>query len=157
MDLNTGGPAFPKGVIAFEPRESDLSKRNEMLGDGMTLRDYFAAKALVALVTKGDAHFTEFEWAETGSEEYAEAAYRFADAMLKARDAVQQKATETPVQLLGLTVRAEGELLDGGVRTVEELCLKSANDLLRLPRLGRVSLKNIRERLAAHNLKLRGD
>jgi len=59
MTNETGGPAFPWGT-AFA---------------GMTLRDYFAAKAMQVLC---DDNFTE--------EQIAEASYNMADAMLKARE-----------------------------------------------------------------------
>ena len=58
--------------------------------DGMTLRDYFAAKAMMSLYLSG------LEWEPTGKpldpehmiilEELAVDSYQFADAMLKARD-----------------------------------------------------------------------
>jgi hypothetical protein len=45
---------------------------------GMTLRDYFAAKAMQALVSRSDFEFEDSTW---------ENAYDMADAMMKARDA----------------------------------------------------------------------
>jgi hypothetical protein len=64
---NTGGPAFPT------PRY----ERNDMYSLGMTLRDYFAAKAMQGMLTRpgsitliDDANF----------------AYKMADALLKARN-----------------------------------------------------------------------
>lgn len=70
-NTNTGGPAFPT------PRY----ERGDMYSLGMTLRDYFAAKALPIVVG----------WMSTRSEilEYsqcAKSAYGIADAMLKARE-----------------------------------------------------------------------
>ena len=56
---NTGGPAFPTDT-AFQ---------------GMTLRDYFAAKALQGLATDP----------RLGPDGEAALAYRYADAMMKAR------------------------------------------------------------------------
>ena len=44
---------------------------------GMTLRDYFAAKAMQGLISTEGAG---------SAERYAEIAYKLADAMLKARD-----------------------------------------------------------------------
>ena len=62
-------PAFPLPEYAHFSR----SERNE----GMTLRDYFAAKAFNALLmTRGDSL----------TQEIARAAYDYADAMLKARN-----------------------------------------------------------------------
>ncbi len=67
MNKETGGPAFPfKGAI------NDSS--------GMTLRDYFAAKAMQAIVADHKMVV------ELGSRDViAESAYNIADAMLKAR------------------------------------------------------------------------
>ena len=65
MTTNTGGPAFP---FAF----TDEAR----VSDGMTLRDYFAAKAMQALIDN-DGLFSEIPTQ----------AYALADAMLKAREA----------------------------------------------------------------------
>lgn len=63
--VNTGGPAFPSGTAC----------------QGMTLRDYFAAKALQAQVGNP---------LKLGDDEahrlIAERAYRMADTMLKQRE-----------------------------------------------------------------------
>jgi hypothetical protein len=67
MTTNTGGPAFPSAD--FEHHEYT----------GMTLRDYFAAKALEQrgfIVRPYDT-----------TDETAKDCYRMADAMLKAREA----------------------------------------------------------------------
>ena len=62
-DTNTGGPAFPFGTAYA----------------GMTLRDYFAAKAMAAEMVSG-IHEDGFAWT-------AARAYALAEAMLQARDA----------------------------------------------------------------------
>ena len=72
--IETGGPAFPLQSIGpeFAPGYA-----------GMTLRDYFAAKAMQGLVS---GHFAKY-----GHEDYwprpeiASEAYEIADAMLAAR------------------------------------------------------------------------
>jgi hypothetical protein len=61
----TGGPAFPTKRLI----ERDM--------DGMTMRDYFAAKAMQADMEDG-IHEADFL-------EYACRAYKMADAMLEAR------------------------------------------------------------------------
>jgi len=66
-DKQTGGWAFPT--------ETDFTYQH-----GMTLRDYFAAKAMQAFYSRPDSD----EWEP---HEVAEDAYVIADAMLKARDA----------------------------------------------------------------------
>ena len=64
-NTNTGGPAFPTHLN---------------LTQGMTLRDYFAAKAMTGLLTAEIV-------GKYSKEHVAEIAYRIADAMLKAREA----------------------------------------------------------------------
>ena len=64
-----GGPAFPAPAGVSHITEQ-----------GMTLRDYFAAKAM-------QGYLSDSEWlGEVSPQGTAEAAYRVADAMLKARD-----------------------------------------------------------------------
>jgi len=65
MKKETGGQAFP--------HENHLSHR------GMTLRDYFAAKAMQTMLGWDNDH--------TNWDSYAEDAYMMADAMLKVREA----------------------------------------------------------------------
>ena len=67
-NTNTGGPAFPF-IDSASPLEHP----------GMTLRDYFAARAMAADMADG-IHENDFAWA-------AARAYKMADAMLKAREA----------------------------------------------------------------------
>jgi hypothetical protein len=66
-NTNTGGPAFPV---------CDAARIHEL--EGMTLRDYFAAKAMQALVSADQM---------TPHDYVAKDAYGYADAMLKAREA----------------------------------------------------------------------
>ncbi len=69
-----GGPAFPS--------------ENHSLCYGMTLRDYFAAKALQVVYDKNWEMFMNetFESPEEAVEGAAKDAYELADAMLKARE-----------------------------------------------------------------------
>jgi uncharacterized protein with PhoU and TrkA domain len=67
-NTNTGGPAFPLHNHGVQTLGMHLS--------GMTLRDYFAAKAMQGLMD-----------AAMPMPEIADAAYDMADAMLKAREA----------------------------------------------------------------------
>ena len=75
MTTETGGPAFPGLHPSKECRYQDA---------GMTLRDYFAAKAMQGmLAANGDSNgYLEYE-----EKTVAANAYRLADAMLKARSA----------------------------------------------------------------------
>ena len=65
MRKNTGGPAFP-------------TPPGHWTEEGMTLRDYFAAKAMSAIMPSRPPD-------KMVAEQIAEAAYFIADAMLKVR------------------------------------------------------------------------
>lgn len=81
-NTNTGGPAFPVLIV---DRPKELTHFN-----GMTLRDYFAAKAMQGLMAgrwKADMHGIPYDAYRADAEEWAKSAYHFADAMLKARQA----------------------------------------------------------------------
>jgi hypothetical protein len=72
--INDGGPAFPSTIQYFH----DDKNANEE--QDMTLRDYFAAKAMPQFIdfgTRSDDEYFELS---------ARAAYLMADAMLKARE-----------------------------------------------------------------------
>ena len=79
MEDKTGGPAFPFGQIS----EMTGQPINGFYAPGMTLRDYFAAKAMQAMIEKlsVDIHTYGDEWPTFA----AQSAYQYADAMLKER------------------------------------------------------------------------
>ena len=64
---NTGGPAFPTHPVMGQISAPGL---------GMSLRDFFAAKAMQGILANG----------ESGLQTLSQAAYTIADAMLKARE-----------------------------------------------------------------------
>ena len=64
-NTNTGGPAFPSPAL-------------QSFKEGMTLRDYFAAKAMQGILTDPEIVM--------GATEIADLSYKYADAMLKARE-----------------------------------------------------------------------
>jgi hypothetical protein len=72
--INDGGPAFPH-FKTNEQGKTELCPQG-----GMTLRDYFAAKALNAFISLPNTRGTETEFAVWS--------YAFADAMLAARKEV---------------------------------------------------------------------
>ena len=71
--MNTGGPAFPY-----------VSDADFDYGTGMTLRDYFAAKAMQSIMSddryRGVVGVNNYEINASSD------AYKMADAMLKARE-----------------------------------------------------------------------
>jgi hypothetical protein len=76
MNKETGGPAFPN--IEYKQPVGGGSHMMTIIG-GMTLRDYFAAKALQGICASGPS-------ASWPNDHLAAKAYNLADAMLKARD-----------------------------------------------------------------------
>ena len=68
--MKDGGPAFPFTYL-------DVQTGAKRTVHGMTLRDYFAAKAMQGLIAGRERALTADEWAEQ--------AYRMADAMLAER------------------------------------------------------------------------
>ena len=87
-NTNTGGPAFPI------PLQNGQSWQGMAPCDGMTLRDYFAAKAMQALLHP-DCPLNALL-------DVPESSYKLADAMLKAR-----AATESTADILALPVKGE--------------------------------------------------
>ncbi|EKZ6391735.1 hypothetical protein RE075_002176 [Klebsiella aerogenes] len=75
MSKDNGGPAFP--VPATEYHGMD---------EGMTLRDYFAAKAMTAFITGAMADGIHLNLNGGDANTAAEAGYIIADAMLKERE-----------------------------------------------------------------------
>ena len=71
-NIETGGPAFPCHPEIIPHRDHDFA--------GMTLRDYFAAKAMQGMA--GSHAYCERGWDQA---DLAGQAYEIADAMLKAR------------------------------------------------------------------------
>lgn len=84
-EINHGGPAFPI------PLAEGQAYQGHAPCDGMTLRDYFAAKAMVALINNEFCAQAINEVVASGNATrdalIAAVAYTQADAMLRARGA----------------------------------------------------------------------
>lgn len=78
--------AQDNGGSAFPSTEPDQAGSIHLQHLGMTLRDYFAAKALQGWLASYPRDM-KAEQAEAGAHIVAALAYRMADAMLKARQA----------------------------------------------------------------------
>lgn len=72
IEPNQPESAFPSTFKSLHPEEQQVHRW------GMTLRDYFAAKAMQAVIARGD---------DTNRPGMAEWSYAMAEAMLKARAA----------------------------------------------------------------------
>jgi hypothetical protein len=88
-DKNTGGPAFPTPIDDVGNHAHYNHVDSEKNGPGMTLRDYFAAKAMQAMIREyfdlngpsfGDGHNKGLY------HNLPSHAYKMADAMLAARN-----------------------------------------------------------------------
>ena len=66
------------------PWANDADKQYNWINKGMTLRDYFAAKAMQGLISSHWCEEARVLSPKLGSRELAEDAYIIADAMLKA-------------------------------------------------------------------------
>jgi hypothetical protein len=78
---NNGGPAFP-----YEYDRSDnVGGTYREVESGLTIRDYFAAKCMSAVIGSLNGPVTGEEY-PGDFEHYASTAYKMADAMLKARE-----------------------------------------------------------------------
>ena len=87
----TGGPAFPgkQKALMIQAEHREIASQYEIEHNGMTLRDYFAAKAMQSILRGYDV-VSSFEDEEVNDPEgmpklIAKDAYIMADAMLKAR------------------------------------------------------------------------
>ena len=77
--IETGGPAFPAPDLG----EHDFGQRGAYWG--MTLRDYFAAKAMQAFIRGANNVMFGVSYPDNNMN-YALVAYAMADAMIKARE-----------------------------------------------------------------------
>ena len=140
IEVEDGGPAFPS---ADNP--------------GMSLRDYFAAKAMQGMMK---IHYDMFLdntyecWVDEGMPGLAEQAYLLADTMLNERNN-KTKLLSYPVGHLELDVRTLNCLRAENIQTIGELCNKHTHDLRKVVNLGKVCLNNIVTALAKHDLKLK--
>lgn len=79
MNKDNGGPAFPTATQVEQNQATGETTIHQYLSDGMTMRDYFAAKAMQAIMASDESDGSE--WALI-----AKSAYYAADAMLEARN-----------------------------------------------------------------------
>jgi len=85
--MNKDIPAFPRPFS----EDTYLEGVDYLAQDGMTLRDYFAAKAMQGLIPQFREMFMDDSiegcWVGDAIPELAKEAYHMADAMMKAREA----------------------------------------------------------------------
>ena len=76
-------PAFPskQKALMIKSEHIDIASEYEIEHNGMTLRDYFAAKAMQGMLAACTG------WSEAQQERLAKCSYAMADEMMKAREA----------------------------------------------------------------------
>lgn len=79
-NLDNGGQAFPRQQWEYDGHNNVLQYQE----NGMTLRDYFAAKAIGVIELPTD--YVGTKETEESYKRWAQKAYRMADAMLKERE-----------------------------------------------------------------------
>lgn len=83
-----GSPAFP--AVAVEATGKIHAPYRRIYYPGMTLRDYFAGQALAGLLARSTSDVPHCDEcrpvADDAGEHYADISYRYADAMLAARE-----------------------------------------------------------------------
>ena len=134
IEVEDGGPAFPS---------ADNS--------GMSLRDYFAAKAMQGMLANPKL---QEQILKAGQSWIEESAWAVADAMIDVRNS-KSKLLSYSVGHLELDVRTLNCLRAENIQTIGELCNQHTHNLRKVPNLGRVCLNNIVNALAEHGLKLR--
>jgi DNA-directed RNA polymerase alpha subunit len=122
---------------------------------GMTLRDYFAAKALQGMLV----NMIIPDEVDNAPKFLAKTAYKVADAMMSARDdptssAILKIANSAKVDELDIPVKTKNILKKEGISTVEQLTNLRSYELLYLPNMGRKSLEQIHHALAMLGLRL---
>lgn len=138
IEIEDGGPAFP-------------TRDNDNGYYGMSLRDYFAAKAMQGMLANPKL---QEQILKAGQSWIEESAWAVADAMIDVRSN-KNKLLACSVEDLYLTRRALNCLRAEGIETLGDLCNKHTYELKRVPNLGKVCLKEIIEMLAVHGLKLK--
>ena len=76
-------PAFPskQKALMIKSEHIDIASEYEIEHNGMTLRDYFAAKAMQGMLAACTG------WSEAQQERLAKCSYAMANEMMKAREA----------------------------------------------------------------------
>ena len=117
-------------------------------GFGMTLRDYFAAKAMQGMLANPKL---QEQILKAGQSWIEESAYKVADAMIEAR---KEEFVKKNIDILELTSRSSNCLKAQGIHIIDQLVPYTEYELSKFPNLGRKTLQEIKEVLAAHHLSL---
>jgi DNA-directed RNA polymerase alpha subunit len=151
----------------------DFNSLAEMLNYARTLSNGFGQTASVPPMKDKDLPVGVSDWKEAYQRTYLnlERAYErirefehlketnkiIAAEVKKAEKKKAQELEKDFIDNLNLSARAVNCLKCENVYTISALLEKSADDLIKSPNLGKITLKEIREELANHDLKLKGE
>lgn len=76
----------PQNPSTFPVYERNIAGDMHLIEPGMTLRDYFAAKAMNGLMSSYSCASSLYSEIRTNAENIAKVSYKLADAMLKERE-----------------------------------------------------------------------
>jgi len=82
---------------------------------------------------------------------------RNAEIMVEKEENKKEKALETTIEELDLSVRSYNCLKRAGINTVQDLTTRSENDMMKVRNLGRKSLEEVIQKLQAMGLSLASD
>ncbi|MFD2172318.1 DNA-directed RNA polymerase subunit alpha [Tumebacillus lipolyticus] len=82
---------------------------------------------------------------------------RDTEIMIEKEDDKKEKVLEMTIEELELSVRSYNCLKRAGINTVQELCSKTEEEMMKVRNLGRKSLEEVQEKLAELNLGLRNE
>ncbi|MDR1509481.1 MAG: DNA-directed RNA polymerase subunit alpha, partial [Synergistaceae bacterium] len=116
------------------------------------LKEYFLRIAIA--VTQDDFDLGEIRSSDLKQTERSSSSESAAKNLMKLGD---NPAYTRPVRDLELSVRSENCLMRGGVHFIGELVSRSRGDLLKIRNLGKISLKEIEEKLIKFDLTLSGE
>jgi DNA-directed RNA polymerase subunit alpha len=117
------------------------------------LRDYFMDIA-IAITPEGEDPLTDAK----GHDQIKSLDKSLGDAVAKSFLKLgDNPAYARPVRDLELSVRSENCLMRGGVHYIGELISRSRGDLLKIRNLGKISLREIEEKLTKFDLTLSGE
>lgn len=114
-------------------------------GGVMDLRDQIAIEAMKSILVGAGDNFCH--------KGIAILSYQMADAMLKKREH-KNKNESLSLDSLDLTVYTANVLNDNNIKTLDDLLSKNRIDLIRLPRCGHKTIKEIMQALKRFNLSL---
>ena len=77
--------------------------------------------------------------------------------MVEKEEGKKEKVLEMSIEELDLSVRSYNCLKRAGINTVEELCNRTSEDMMKVRNMGRKSLEEVQNKLAMMGLSLASD